>query len=228
MTSFSPKTKIYHSWSRFPFIEFQLTIALTRNGFANRIDFVCAKRSKILPDPSNPDPILLAQLQERIRHAVQYARGVNAMKRDEDAKAIWREAYPSLSEGKQGLLGAVTSRAEAQVVRLSLLYALLDRSDVIRAPHLMAALAAWEYAEASAKFVFGDKRGDPVADQILHALKCAPQGMTRTEISRLFHRHKETGQIDRALNELAEQALVKSQEERTEGRTAIRWFCNLN
>ena len=29
MTSFSPKTKIYHSWSRFPFIEFQLTIALT-------------------------------------------------------------------------------------------------------------------------------------------------------------------------------------------------------
>ncbi len=29
MTSFSLKTKIYHSWSRFPFIEFQLTIALT-------------------------------------------------------------------------------------------------------------------------------------------------------------------------------------------------------
>ena len=50
--------------------------------------------------------------------------------------------------GHSGLYGAVTSRAEAQVVRLSLIYALLDCSPVIRQEHLLAALALWEYCEA--------------------------------------------------------------------------------
>ena len=46
-----------------------------------------------------------------------------------------------------GMLGAVTSRAEAQVVRLSCLYALLDSSKVIRRQHMTAALAVWRYCE---------------------------------------------------------------------------------
>ena len=51
---------------------------------------------------------------------------------------MWCAIYEKLSEGKPGLLGAVISRAEAQVVRLALLYALLDCSKLIRAEHLEA------------------------------------------------------------------------------------------
>jgi hypothetical protein len=50
------------------------------------------------------------------------------------------EVYPSLSAERPGLLGAVTARAEAQCVRLALLYTLLDGKANIEVPHLDAAL----------------------------------------------------------------------------------------
>ena len=50
------------------------------------------------------------------------------MKRDEKARELWEEVYPELSDGQPGLVGDVTSRAEAQVLRLAALYAVLDFS----------------------------------------------------------------------------------------------------
>ena len=145
------------------------------------------------------------------------------MSRDHEARATWADVYPELSEGKPGLLGAVTSRAEAQVLRLSMIYALLDRSPVIRREHLLAALALWEYAEASAKFIFGDSLGDPLADELLRALRCNPAGLTRTEIRDLFGRNKDATYIDRALTLLVELGLARWQPESTGGRPAERW-----
>ena len=60
-------------------------------------------------------------------------------------RIVWETIYGRLSEGQPGLLGAVTSRAEAQTVRLALIYALLDGASNIDLPHIMAALAVWEY-----------------------------------------------------------------------------------
>ena len=66
----------------------------------------------------------------------------------------------------------VCGRADPQSLRLALIYAVLDGSDgVIRPVHLKAALAMWQYYEDSARFIFGDSIGDPVADTILHALR---------------------------------------------------------
>ena len=45
------------------------------------------------------------------------------------------------------MAGAVTGRAEAQVMRISAIYALLDKSRLIRREHLEAAIALWEYCE---------------------------------------------------------------------------------
>ena len=101
------------------------------------------------------------------------------------------------------MLGAILGRAEAQVLRLALIYALLDRSAFIDEPHLLAALACWDYAEASARFIFGDSLGDPVADEILRALRERPEGMTRTELMHHFGRNLSSEQIGRALAVLA-------------------------
>lgn len=47
---------------------------------------------------------------------------------DEEARAEWVHQYPILTQERPGLYGAATARAEAQVMRLALIYALLDRS----------------------------------------------------------------------------------------------------
>ena len=49
---------------------------------------------------------------------VEFGREKHLLKRDKDAHKLWAQVYPELSDGKAGF-GAVTSRAEAQVLRLS-------------------------------------------------------------------------------------------------------------
>lgn len=196
------------------------------NGFANRFLWICVRRARVLPDGGALETVDFAPFLRQLRAAVDLAKrlGPTELRRDTEARALWHEVYPALSEGRPGLLGAVTSRAEAQAMRLALIYALLDESQEIRRAHLRAALELWRYADASARFIFGDALGDPVADEILAALRAASAGLTRTQISKeLFGRHRQAADISRALGSLAERGLVTCQMEGTLGRSAERW-----
>jgi hypothetical protein len=181
----------------------------------------------MLPEGGQLHTVDFGDIQRKLDTAIKHGREVDEMKRDASARALWWNVYPQLSEGKPGMLGAVTSRAEAQVMRLACLYALLDCSATIRKPHLEAALALWRYAEDSARFIFGDAMGDPAADAILGALREAGEtGMTRTDISMLLKKNISSAAIGRALNSLAEagRASCRKEQEKGEGRPAERWF----
>jgi hypothetical protein len=153
------------------------------NGFANRFLFVCSRRSKLLPEGGDVEPSGMAALDQELAQALAFARAAGEVRRDDDARAVWHAIYGELSEGKAGLAGALLARGEAHVMRPALIYALLDRSPLIRRPHLLAALALWEYSERSIRFVWGDSLGDPIADELLRLLRCSAEGLTRTEIS---------------------------------------------
>ena len=194
------------------------------NGFGNRILWVCTRRSKALPEGGSLSDADLALVVGQLKSTLAFASDVEQLTRNEDARQIWHAVYAELSEGKPGLLGAMVARAEAQVMRIACIYALLDQSSTVRASHLQAALAVWEYCEASAKFIFGNSLGDPVADEILRALRQAPDGLTRTDIRDLFGRHKRTGEISRALAVLIEHGAISYKAEATDGRPAERFF----
>ncbi len=91
----------------------------------------------------------------RTRERITEARKVSRVMMSADARKVWEHAYETLSHGKPDLLGAILGRAEAQTVRLALLYALLDGRDQIGVVHLRAALSVWSYCEASADYIFG-------------------------------------------------------------------------
>ena len=194
------------------------------NGFANRFLWVCVARSKQLPDGGNFCIEDHADSIEKFLKAVELAPQIDEVKRDERATALWHRVYGALSEGEPGLLGAATNRAEAQVLRLSLLYALLDCSSVIRQEHLLAALAVWDYCLASAKYIFGDALGYPEADRILAALLGSPGGLTRTEIRDVFARHASEPQVTDALKCLESHGLARKTSEQTGGRATERWL----
>jgi hypothetical protein len=178
------------------------------NGFANRFLWVCVKRSKLLPDGG--ETVNLLPLQERVRAALLQAELVGRMVRDEEASRLWRQVYPDLSRERPGLLGLVTNRAEAQALRLSNLYALLDGSGLIRAEHLRAALALWDYAERSCAWIFGESTGNRDADELLEALRAAgDKGMSLTQMSRFFGNHKPASHLRKALAVLTEGGLVR-------------------
>lgn len=189
------------------------------NGLANRFLWVLVKRSKELPEGGAVPDGLLQPLVDKLKEVITFSRTVAEVKRDEEAKALWAEVYHDLSEGKPGLLGAILSRAEAQVLRLSVIYALLDKSAVVRVEHLRAALAIWEYCERSTIIIFGDRLGDPTADRTLEAIRSAgPKGMTDNDIYELFGKHKSANDRARAINLLVSLGLVTWEKEETGGR----------
>jgi hypothetical protein len=194
------------------------------NGFANRFLFLRVRRSKLLPHGGSLSDEKIKILGERLRLAVEHARTVSELRMTKDASEAWELAYTDLSADRPGLLGAITARAEAQVIRLALHYALIDRKHDIDVPHLRAALALWEYAEASAVCIFGDALGDPVADDIYRALKQAHDGMSRTAIRDLFGRHQSASRIGAALALLATNGRATCKPTGTGGRPCEMWF----
>jgi hypothetical protein len=195
------------------------------NGLANRFLWLCVRRSKYLPEGGELHKVDFAPIVHEIQECVDFAKGVGEVRRDDEARELWAKVYPELSRGRPGLLGAATSRAEAQVMRLAVIYALLDKSDKVRVEHLRAAMAVWEFAEQSARYIFGSRLGDPTADAILQALREHPKGMDRTAIREHFSRNKSAEEIGRALDVLAEAGLARYERiPETGGRPREVWF----
>jgi hypothetical protein len=171
------------------------------------------------------EDIVIAVLGGRLKEAVEAAASIGRVGWTNSAADAWKTVYPQLSKGQPGLLGAVTSRAEAQCVRLALIYALLDGAANIDLQHIKAALAVWEYAEASAAHIFGASLGDPVADDIYRALRhVGREGMTRTALRDLFGRHQSADRIGAALALLASNGKARMEVKQSGGRPAETWI----
>ena len=194
------------------------------NGFGNRFLWVCARRYQSLPfTPESNEPALQA-LAVKAAHMIDAARYYGECGWMPDAASLWASNYDKLSSGGHGVVGAMTSRAEAQTLRIALIYAILDGSNNIDVPHLRAALEVWRYCLESAEFLFGGSSGNATADRILGMLIGMPQGASLTQISALFKRNKPSDELQRALDTLKASGLARSESRKTAGRAADLWF----
>ena len=157
------------------------------NGFANRFLIMLVRRSKFLPEGGGD--VDLNVIVTRLRAAVEAARGRGLIQRDAAARELWAEEYRRITHERAGLRGALCGRAEAHVLRLSLLYALLDSSSTMQPEHLQAALAVWDYCERSIEHTFGGATGDADRERILGALIGGPK--TVTELRRVFSNNRD-------------------------------------
>lgn len=205
-----------------------LTATDQANGFANRFLWALAYRARSLPDPIPVPAEMMADLVKRASDVLKWARGQAddlVLQRDDEAQRAWKDCYEGLTTPAATdapLVQATLARGAAQVLRLSALYAILDKSPVITLVHLEAALGVWQYCAESARRIFGDRRGDPVADAILGAVRRTGE-LTRTGIRDLFGRNNSADRIEVALTALAAAGLIVKDERETGGRPAEVW-----
>lgn len=206
----------------------ELTATDLASGFGNRFLFTCARRSKQLPfGGGDIAKLALDGFAVELAEAAHLSKSRGRVAMSPAAAELWCSVYPNLSAGSRGLFGAATARAEAQCVRLALIYALLDGAAVIELPHLKAALALWRYCEESARFVFGDALGDRVADEIFRALQQAgSDGLSRTQISQLFGRNQSAERIGAALGLLMRVNRIRRERRPTAGHPLEVWLTN--
>jgi hypothetical protein len=192
------------------------------NGFANRFLWVAVRRSKLLPDGGRD--LDFSGYASQLRQILTQSSGAERLHRDPAAKALWRRAYGELADDDaSGLLGAVTSRAEAQVLRLSMIYALLDGGDTITVDHLQAALALWRYCRSSAAMIFGDASGDSLTDRLLTLIRETP-GISRNEIHRRISSNVKAAELVKVLARLRDAGRVRVEKVETGGKPAEKWF----
>jgi len=193
------------------------------NGFGNRFLWLPVARSRLIPEPAPFIGPEIEQMGRRIRHRLEEARRHEIVQRTPAASRRWKEIYTALADDdRPGLLGALTSRAEAHVLRLSLIYALTDGTGAVDLPHLDAALATWEYLMAGATRMFGTATGDRIEDGLLAELR-RRGSMTRSEIRMLFSGHPSAARIEVALERLHAAGRIVPSREATGGRPSEVW-----
>lgn len=193
------------------------------NGYANRILWVCARRSKLVAWPAPMDADRLSQFQYELSEIIAAHQGDIIVEPDAEVRKAWQEEhYGALTRERPGLVGCVVNRDEAQVMRLAMIYALLDKSHIIRPVHMEAALALWQYCENSANYIFSCRQTDSVSRRILEALQDGQK--TATEINRLFNSHTSKARLRTALTELVAADQIGFEKQATGGRPTTTYY----
>ena len=187
------------------------------NGFGNRILWVCVRRHKHV---SRPQPIpdeAMKRMAAAFVEVIRKAQGLERVRMTQNAGEFYDKLYMKITPSRPGLYGVITGRAEAQVIRLSLLYAMLEGCSRIHTRHIKSGLAFWNYADASARFIFHGMNEDPKKRKLLDALKVQGE-MSRTHIRDLFGRHLKKERLESMLSQLIAQGHIVKEIEKTGGR----------
>lgn len=166
------------------------------NGFGNRVLWLYVDRRRIIPNLEPLPDHVRNQLVGRLRSALETSRRAGVVRRSPDADELWVDLYGRMAtDDPAGIVGALTARAEAQVLRLSLVYALIDGCTTIERRHLMSAWELWRYCRWSAQYIWvGRGTGDPDVDRVA-AILGAGEELTSTALDRMFYGHKNIPEI---------------------------------
>ena len=183
------------------------------NGLVNRMLWFAVKRERLIPRSAHRAEVAAARtafknaLEDARAWALKPAHQGHKVEWSDAAGQTWDALYETLSAEHVGMFGQATQRAEAYVLRLCVLYAVLDKAMIVTTEHLRAALAVWRYCQDSARWIFAGNTGNPTADRILVALRSSGE-MTRSEISALFGHNLKAAAIQLALQTLVAHGLA--------------------
>jgi hypothetical protein len=192
------------------------------NGFANRFQWFCVRRSKAMPLATGMSDSDVRRLGNEYADRLAMARELRVVEFSVDARSMYGELYEEMTAETGGLHGIITARAEAQIIRLALTYAVLDASTIITTDHLTSGLAVWDYCNASSRYLFGQIGTSPVERRILKALELQP--MTTTELHRALDNHVASHALRTALENLQGQGRIDQQKQGTTGRPRVTWY----
>jgi hypothetical protein len=145
------------------------------------------------------------------------------MHRTPEADELWHELYMRYTKkiGRK-----VVDRAEAHMLRLSMLYTLLDGQIGIDTGPLLAAQALWDYSERGALQIFGTEELSANAQKALDYLQSkAHEGASRNEVRlRVFNGHLYGEKLAEVMDELKMAGQAVCGREKIERAWTERWF----
>ena len=127
-------------------------------GFANRFAFVLGEAKAPIPFPDAPDVQLRDQIVSHIKEVMEWLAEPVEITLTESARDLWREYYTrwhSLTWSDE-IMSAMVQRVPDMVLKISLLFAVLEKRMQIDAETLTAGIDAGGYLAASMQRIFSD------------------------------------------------------------------------
>jgi hypothetical protein len=197
------------------------------NGFINRFMFIWSERGRLLPEGANIDALFkseaFALVLKELHEAIAASAERGEVVRSPESEELWKSMYYDFNRGGDTVVDKLIARNDAHTMRLSLLYALLDRSPVIKPCHLEAARAVWDYSEQSLKYIFSAP--DLESQKILEALEDGP--LTLGEIRRrVFKDNRPPEYVTEKLAGLEKDRKVRRVEKEVKSGKKQAWALN--
>jgi len=194
------------------------------NGLANRFLWTCVRRGTPNPFPAPMPDHLVNDLAARIAGALMFAEREQCLELSGEAREVWAKIYPALTQDEPGAFGATIARAEAQTLRLALIFALLDCSGAIKPAHLRQAVAVWQYCRDSAAYLFGAMSTDKMVERVAKIItEAGAEGISQADLSKALNRHVKGDRLAAILAELQAAGRVTQTRVDTPGRPAVIW-----
>lgn len=188
-------------------------------GTVNRFLFLFAERLEMITFPPETPEHLVINMAEDIAEVILWAKGNYGLDQEddchvatlsEDAKLLWEHEFPRLMKRYgSSVVAEATNRRAPYALRIALLFAITDKSLIITAEHLYAAIAWADASAQTAAYLFGTpavktKVNPGHRTKLLEFLNNQPnREATRTEISRsCFSGKLKKYELDQLLNGL--------------------------
>jgi hypothetical protein len=209
--------------------EFRLRLAETEmaGGTYNRFLPVYVERSSRIPLPQGIPDRTLSDLAHRLATAIAAAQSITLIELTEPSRQLWcDELYDEFSaaDDEDSAWTEFARRAAPYCLRIAALYAALESQQRISVNDLAAAAALVRYSVASTKYVLDRQHRDPRLDRIRRSIDAAgTQGLTRTDVFKLFSRNLSAKLLDELLEQLLTDEAYEISETRTGGRPATTY-----
>jgi hypothetical protein len=178
--------------------------------------------------PDEPDPDLQPETPQEDAEENAIRRRPPVMEPNESlwasrspqAEQLWKRLFGQVaSDDPHGMLGEAIARGEAQFLRLSLLYAAMDGTPVIKTQHVNAAYAVWQYCRASAAYLFRTTTGNHRADKLYNYLQERGPIARGQVMDKVFGTHDlAPGEVEECIAALTTAGLLLVKKEATGGR----------
>ncbi|MGR5175950.1 DUF3987 domain-containing protein [Vibrio mediterranei] len=206
------------------------------NGFLNRFPIYHAKREKSIPIPEAISENLIQELASELIDILDWVKEEDReMQRSNCFKLLWEENYERLRTlGQENSVErALLSRAAHYATMYSMIFAVMDKSIVINAEHLKAALAWIDYWHQSITYIYSteskrakyaelEEKGQKILDVIVREIQASGKDYIRkTPITKAFSGKYKSQEISEIIEHLQNKTNPKIKVEK-EARNSLK------
>lgn len=182
----------------------RMTSSEVFGGGVNRMLVIATRRARLLPEGGNLPTELVQDIAGTLGERVRRLSALHEVPFTPDARESWAPIYEDLSRPRpDGPVAALLARSRPMVLRIALVYALLDGSPAVDAVHLRAARALWQYAEESIHWLYGQLDDQEEVQALIEWLAAAGEnGRSKSEVTNDYAKRNKKA-AENALNMIA-------------------------